>query len=225
MIWFTGDLHFGQNNIVTSLSKWGKNAVTREFNSSEHMDWTIINNINDLVDGNDLLFILGDIALSRKIDINFYFDNITCNNLYWIPGNHDDDLLKDKKFCERFKKIESEMYVKYRVKDFEKLGHNKNQSILLSHYAMRVWRSSHKGSWMLYGHSHTSLDVKAPSEHSDHEIRNLINMFYAKKKTMDCGIDNAYRLLGEYRPFEIEEINNVMKDREILYIDHHEKRP
>ncbi|MCX6365194.1 MAG: hypothetical protein NTX57_00570 [Armatimonadetes bacterium] len=31
------------------------------------------------------------------------------------------------------------------------------QRIVLCHYAFRVWRNAHHGSWHLYGHSHGSL--------------------------------------------------------------------
>lgn len=73
------------------------------------------------------------------------------------------------------------------------------------HYALRVWMGSHKGFLHTYGHSHASLER------------------YPYGKSMDVGIDNAYRLLGEYRPFKFEEVYNILSKREIQFADHHSK--
>lgn len=73
------------------------------------------------------------------------------------------------------------------------------------HYSMRVWNGSHKGFIHLYGHSHSSL------EHAPWG------------KSMDVGVDNAYRLFGEYRPFSLKEVVEMMSKREIEFIDHHDK--
>ncbi len=56
----------------------------------------------------------------------------------------------------------------------------------LCHYAMRVWNCSHYEAIHLYGHSHGTLP--------------------AEGKSLDVGVDNAFRLLGEYRPFSLEEV-------------------
>lgn len=68
---------------------------------------------------------------------------------------------------------------------------------MLFHYAMRVWNKSHHGSIHLYGHSHDSLD-------KDGEYNGL---------SMDVGMDSAYRIFGEYRPFQIVEIIDIMNKR------------
>lgn len=60
------------------------------------------------------------------------------------------------------------------------------QFIAVSHYPMRSWQNSVHGSWNLHGHSHGML---APF-----------------KNQLDIGVDNAFKLLGEYRPFSFEEV-------------------
>ncbi len=75
--------------------------------------------------------------------------------------------------------------------------------IFMSHYAHRVWEGSHKGHIHLYGHSHDSIP-----EHG---------------KSMDVGIDVAYRMFGEYRPFSLTEIVDIMSKKEIVFLDHHDK--
>lgn len=62
-----------------------------------------------------------------------------------------------------------------------------------SHYCMRVWPKSHYNSWLLFGHSHGGLE----------EIG----------KSLDVGVDNAYKLFGEYRPFSEDEIKNIMEKK------------
>lgn len=42
-------------------------------------------------------------------------------------------------------------------------------------------------------------------------------------KSMDIGIDVAYKLFGEYRPFSIDEIISILDKKEVEYPDHHDK--
>lgn len=78
-----------------------------------------------------------------------------------------------------------------------------NHEFVLCHYAFRVWRGSHKGFYHCYGHSHASL------EHSPNG------------KSMDVGIDNAYKMFGEYRPFSLDEVVSILNKREVAFHDHH----
>ena len=68
--------------------------------------------------------------------------------------------------------------------------------VCLSHYKMFAWNKKHHESLHLYGHSHSKL------EHI--EIG----------RSMDCGIDNAYKIIGEYRPFSFDEINKILSKRD-----------
>lgn len=77
------------------------------------------------------------------------------------------------------------------------------QGIYLHHYSCRVWEGSHKGFMHAYGHSHGSI------EHSP------------CGKSMDVGIDNAFKIFGAYRPFHAQEFMHLMNKREIEFLDHH----
>lgn len=83
--------------------------------------------------------------------------------------------------------------------------------IVLSHYVQAVWNQSHRGAWMLYGHSHASaeswLDAAMPG-----------------RRSIDVGVDNAYRVLGEYRPFSFDELNEILSGRPGCSIDHHKEK-
>lgn len=56
---------------------------------------------------------------------------------------------------------------------------------------------------MLYGHSHDSMETEPWG------------------RSMDVGVDSAFRILGEYRPFSYEEIKNIMETRQPNPVDHH----
>jgi len=86
------------------------------------------------------------------------------------------------------------------IKDVDFITVN-SQNYFLSHYSHRVWPASHRGTIHLYGHSHGSIPDFG--------------------KSMDVGIDVAYRLLGEYRPFSITEIIDIMSKKEVSELDHH----
>lgn len=73
----------------------------------------------------------------------------------------------------------------------------------MMHYAMRVWNKSHRGSLHLYGHSHANLE-DAPYGRS-----------------MDVGVDAAYKRYGEYRPFSLKEVVDILAKRPLVLIDHH----
>lgn len=75
-------------------------------------------------------------------------------------------------------------------------------NIFMHHYAHRVWPKSHYGAYHLYGHSHGSL----PNDWG---------------RSMDVGIDMAYKLFGEYRPFAWEEVDAILSKRPIKFVDHH----
>jgi calcineurin-like phosphoesterase family protein len=60
------------------------------------------------------------------------------------------------------------------------------QSIVLFHYAMRVWNTSHHGSWSLYGHSHGTLSEDLTSRSIDVgvDVHNLFPISYEEVKAI-----------------------------------------
>lgn len=213
MIYFTSDTHFSQNNIIKGNSVWG----LRDFKNAAHMNDIIIKGINDYVKKGDLLYHLGDFYFGKStkelMDIR---SRIVCSNIHFIKGNHDHFTVKHP---EIFSSINSYYFFSPKVPPENDPFNSPwtKQRICLSHYAMRVWHHSHRGAWMLYGHSHSSLD-NIPGQVEPHKS---INKFYLKYKTMDVGVDNIYRLTGEYRPISLLEVNKYMKDKLILTVDHH----
>jgi len=94
-------------------------------------------------------------------------------------------------YAEKFTSVGTELLFEYEP----------NKRLYLHHFSHRVWHSSHRGTIHLYGHSHGTIP--------DHG------------KSMDVGVDVAYRMFGEYRPFSLEEIIDIMAKKEIPNLDHH----
>lgn len=126
-----------------------------------------------------------------KKDITEYYLSQLNGNKYFIKGNHD-----DKDTVALYKQYGTFMGKMEEIRIGE-------QKITLCHFAQRVWNQSHRGSWSLHAHSHDSLER------------------YPWGKSMDVGVVTAKRILGEYRPFEFNEIKTILDKREILKVDNH----
>lgn len=214
-VWFTSDTHFGHANILKFLDRpflTPEDAAIRAANgntwqgctdrvspkSVQLMEDGLVDSINACVKRDDVLWHLGDFLFARdsdRVDVaNSILQRIRCRNIYLVWGNHDN---RTKKFGDLFRAAVD--LTKIRIGD---------QRLVLCHYAMAVWDGSHRGTWHLYGHSHGSaeeiLDERLPG-----------------RRSLDVGVDNAFRLLGEYRPFSFDEVSALLSDRPGSIIDHH----
>lgn len=70
----------------------------------------------------------------------------------------------------------------------------------LSHYPHAFWPSSHHGSLHLYGHCHAQREE-------------TLDKAFPGRRSMDVGVDNALRILGEIRPFTENEILYLLAGR------------
>jgi calcineurin-like phosphoesterase family protein len=140
------------------------------------------------------LWHLGDYCYSPKNKVEEYaqkhLKRINCKNIYFCWGNHD-----NKKIAPFFKECHERFELNY-----------KNKLVVLSHYAQAVWNKSHHGSWMLYGHCHGSAEE-------------WLDQTMPQRFSMDVGIDNIYKILGEYRPVSFEEIEKIFSKRKGISID------
>lgn len=219
---FTADTHFGHGNIIkycdrpfltardkeeykANGNKWHRGSWKGSGSSSwritrdavDMMNDHLTDQINAMVGPDDTLWHLGDWAFARKDDYyrkcRFYRDRIQCQNINIIWGNHDyEDKVRDL-FNEAYK--------------LHQISVNK-QNIVLCHYVMCVFNKSHRGNWHLYGHSHSGAEP-------------WCDRFMKGRRSMDVGVDNAKKILGEYRPFTFEELKRIMDRREGFSMDHH----
>ena len=117
------------------------------------MNDEIIRRWNAKVPKDSVVYVIGDFVWGRGKDGEKAWRQIRPQlngRIRLIPGNHDHCW---ERCADLFEWVDKLPTVK--VKDSD--APDGTQSIVLSHYAMRVWDRSHHGSWNLYGHSHGTL--------------------------------------------------------------------
>lgn len=211
MHFFTADTHFGHRRILSYCRR--KKYLTsyeleclkkdgRYFDPSiaslERMDQGLIDNINAIVGKNDTLWHLGDFCFGPKDKIEQtarrYRDRIKCKTINLIWGNHDRHEIASV-FTRTFERTS----LKY-----------EDRTIIMDHYAHAVWNKSHHGAWQLYGHSHGTAE-------------DWLDKHMAGRRSIDVGVDCAFSILGEYRPFSFEELRKILDQRPGHSIDHHKE--
>jgi len=184
-VWFTSDLHFNHNNIITKFQ-------FRPFKDVTDMQEQLILKWNSVVEIDDFIFILGDFSMHLTKEENKKILQKLNGIKYFILGNHD-NLRQTPKEC--FENIKDIMDIKVE----EKKG--KVTQISLCHYPMLSWKGSHHGSWQLYGHLH--------GEYSNKELSN--DSFNLKgalrtKQQLDVGTD-----VHDFFPISYSEVKELLK--------------
>jgi len=128
MYYFTGDEHFGHQNIIKYCN--------RPFSSVQVMDAVIIANHNAVVSSGDVVVHVGDFTLKRGGKAQECMARLNGQHIF-LRGSHDYWLPEDAP----------------QIIEIEIGG----QLVVACHYAMRVWPKSHYNSWQVYGHSHGRL--------------------------------------------------------------------
>jgi len=161
--------------------------VSRE--SVERMNDYLFDEINKLVGEDDELYHVGDFCFGAKYDyyktVKRFRDRINCRRVHQIFGNHD--------FYDDMPSI------------FETNGHRafttyNNQFFVFDHYCGAIWNKHHHKAILCYAHSHSTAERWA-------------DKIMPGRRSMDIGVDNAAKLLGAYRPFALEEVIDILKDR------------
>jgi len=167
-VFFTADLHVGSKNII--------GYCNRPYTSVEEMDEALITNWNSTVRTKDIIFILGDVIWGTQ---NYSTVMSKLNGQkHLILGNHDNKQVYKKLMIDGV--IQSMNQVKGITID--------NNYIWMSHYCHRTWNGSHRGSFHLFGHSHSTLKTT--------------------NRSMDVGVDNC-----NYKPISYDEVYELLKDR------------
>ena len=211
-LFFVSDSHFSHGNICRPISNWGKTDAdgvfhvdmrsTRDFKSLDHMNDTIVNNINSMVGENDILFHLGDWSFGGFENIQEFRSRILCKNVHLILGNHDHHIERDKGGVkDLFASVNH-----YAVLDIRKQekDETKKYSFVVCHFPIASWDNMSAGKMHLHGHVHLSADKKI-----------------AEGRAMDVGMDG-----NNMMPYSMEEVISLLKSRPVkrltLPSDHHE---
>ncbi len=179
-IYITSDTHFGHTNIIKYCN--------RPFCDVQDMDNQLIDNWNQIVKNDDLVFHLGDFAFGRvPLDIKRYFNQLN-GKIILILGNHDNKLTKEdylkigfQKVCDKWEGILFNTYC------------------VFSHCQMLYWNKSEHGSIHMYGHQHAESDIS-----------DKIKSIYASNRRYNVGVDLNY-----YKPINIFDIINKIKNNNI----------
>ncbi len=185
-IHFIGCTHFGHANVI----KFDK----RPFNSITEHDEALIENWNNKVAKDDIVFHLGDISFSGTNYTNSILERLN-GNINLILGNH--DKMKDIKKLVNIKEIFStlDLFVSDDKAD-DKFG--TQQHIILCHYPILSWNRSHYSAWHIHSHTHQNL-TKDP-----------FYEWYYKRKVIDVGCNGI-----NYTPISYAEVKEIMVNKKV----------
>lgn len=227
-VWVFSDPHYDHENICRGTTKWkfdseeAKIAATRDFKALDEMNQALVDGINNVVKPNDILICLGDWSFNGIQNIYNFRKRIICNNVHLCYGNHDHHIKNNTAFPVKFKDLmkgyEQEILIKPQplftstqdtlefIVSSSSHKYGGKYKFFCSHYSHRIWNKRHHGVMHLFGHSHGGLDK------------------ITFDKSMDVGMDSAFKRFGEYRPFNIKEVIDILSKRESEPIDHHNKK-
>lgn len=183
MRWFTADTHFGHEKIIKMMAR--VNISRQLFSISEH-DQYILDVINSKVGRDDELFVLGDFAWDSP---GKYRAKINCKNVKLVRGNHD----KVEKSLNVFGSMPDTITTKARKG-------NDSITLVLTHYPNAFWDGSHRGWGHLYGHCHGQQEE-------------TLDTLFPERRAFDVGLDNVYRLFGEYAPLSEVQVFDYLAKR------------
>lgn len=101
-IFVTSDTHYGHQNICRGVSQWdltrkdveGNILGVRDFDTLEEMNRAVVDNINAIVPTDGILFHLGDWSFGGKQNIEIFRNQIKCETIHLVTGNHDEHICK-----------------------------------------------------------------------------------------------------------------------------------
>lgn len=183
--YFISDEHIGHGNIIR--------FVKRPFKTTDEVVKALIANHNSKVQPEDHTWHLGDMFW-RTYGVGPAMAYLAAlNGTHSIVlGNHDELIEENEILRFMFKEV---------VGSKDRPGmvvlpvpNMKKQRLVLSHYAIRIWRDSHKGAWHLYGHSHGEV-----KEHG---------------QSFDVGVDGV----SNFYPMSFEEVIKEMQRRKSAHV-------
>jgi calcineurin-like phosphoesterase family protein len=201
-VWFTSDTHYGHSNICRATSNWPDEGKTRDFESLDKMNASIVNAINNNVGPDDILFHLGDWSFGGFERIAELRHRIMCQNIHLVLGNHDHHIDRNKEGIQSlFASVNKYHYLTLKV---DKGGSHDVHRMVLCHFPIASWHDLNQGVIHLHGHVHLPAHLK-----------------FGPGKMMDVGMDGSHGM----EPYELKDILKLMEKREkrsMIAYDHHE---
>lgn len=145
MNYYISDLHLFHRNVTRA----GKDFDDRPFDNPEEMNMVIKKKWNSKVTNGDTVYILGDMAMRGTQEELIAFVSTLKGHKVLIKGNHDD--VRDQRYKQLFEEICD-------YKELNDTLERVNVKLVLSHYPILMWKDQHRGSILLYGHVHNSVE-------------------------------------------------------------------
>jgi calcineurin-like phosphoesterase family protein len=201
-LWFTSDTHYNHANICSATTRWKDPTTIRQFKTLEHMNSHIVGNINESVRQDDILIHLGDWSFGGFEQIQKFRDQIICNNVHIITGNHDHHIENNRENCQKlFSSVTK--YVELNVKWNVGTTLMDEANFVLMHFPIASWNNMSKGTIHLHGHVHLNSNERL-----------------GPGKMMDVGVDG-----NMLYPIQMSEVLHIMRNKlvkSMLPSDHHE---
>ena len=207
-LYFTSDTHYGHSNICRATTNWtDADSVTRDFKSLDHMNDTIVNNINSIVGENDVLIHLGDWSFGGFENIAEFRSRIICKNIHLTYGNHDHHIRRNKDNIQSiFSSTQDYMHLDIRRPSIKGKGMMDKFSFICMHFPIASWDSMNVSMMHLHGHTHLPKHLRI-----------------ANGRAMDVGTDG-----NDLQPISLDEVVSLLKNQPIKKLclpkDHHERR-
>ena len=141
--YLTSDLHFSHRNIAKFCPKTRGHWDTR--NDPDTMNQDMIQMWNAIVQPEDQVYILGDVAFGSAAKAVEILQQLN-GSLILVEGNHDRKNLRDPAFRRCFKEVHTYLEIQY-------AGHQ----ICMFHYPIAEFNCQHRGALHAHGHLHGSV--------------------------------------------------------------------
>lgn len=144
-IWFTSDLHLGHRNVIRFCN--------RPFTDEKAMGKSLIENWNNTVGDNDIVFVLGDTFwFNDSHSIKRVLSQLKGKDIYILPGNHDD-------FDHYYRVDDMRIHLCADIVVVWITEENQpKREVWLSHYPMMTWPHRENGAYQFFGHIHSQPD-------------------------------------------------------------------
>ena len=136
--YITSDLHFGHKNIM----KFCPQSRARFRDDVDYMNEAMVREWNEIVEPQDLVYILGDVAFLPAAKATEYMHRLNGRKIL-VQGNHDRKLLQDADFRGCFEEVHHYLDINY-------AGHK----CVMFHYPIAEFDQMHRGALHFHGHLH-----------------------------------------------------------------------
>ncbi len=171
MNYYISDLHIGHKRIVHyETVDYVRKNQSYPFTETIERDAAIIRNWNKTIKPGDTVYITGDVSMHGDYKQIEYILSSLNGQKFLILGNH------DSRKCSRL--VDSVTAGVIGVSPMHTVKDN-GRYVVLCHYPILFWRNQAKGSYLVYGHVHDSVEADIVEELGPESIKGRYPEFRA----------------------------------------------